>query len=477
MKNILKFLIWIIVVFLSHNLVNASSWDIDFIVSPIKYEINADPWDSITKTAKIINLSPSDANLTSFSANFYSNWTTWAPSFAKDWSVPNPNRELASWISISENSFSVEKWKNRTIDFTINIPSDATPGWHYWAVFFKYNWWWEDWKVSIQADYWVLILVNVSWEIIDNSNQWQVSVWWGIWEIEYPEDDKNVSIIGSTEKDDCKIDLTKSDTDGKCVDEEEVKDYIDEIKNQITWESDNWEDNENDNQNNEKSETNNEEIIFNIPFENKWNTHIKPKWEITLKDENWNKIKAISKEEIKNQNWDVVWEKIIDYININPWDWNVLPDSERIFKSDWKWILKLDRDKNWETIIKTQNIDDYFSDLYSTKRNKLYPWERFCEKLETKKITADIKTSYKNYEWKEVEFNSAKELDIKYKKRYVWINPYFFILLWLLFIFLWLLWIIIFGRRKKKCKNCKKKIKKDMKICPYCGKKQKKKEK
>jgi predicted amidophosphoribosyltransferase len=38
-----------------------------------------------------------------------------------------------------------------------------------------------------------------------------------------------------------------------------------------------------------------------------------------------------------------------------------------------------------------------------------------------------------------------------------------------LFFLIWL----IFRKKKKKCSECGKKINKDMKVCPYCGKKQK----
>ncbi len=34
------------------------------------------------------------------------------------------------------------------------------------------------------------------------------------------------------------------------------------------------------------------DVNFDIPIENKWNTHVKPEWQITLYDEDWKLIKT-----------------------------------------------------------------------------------------------------------------------------------------------------------------------------------------
>ena len=106
------------------------------------------------------------------------------------------------------------------------------------------------------------------------------------------------------------------------------------------------------------------------------------------------------------------------------------------------------------------------------------PWERVCTQIKTKKITAEFNISYPNEIWEENEFNSAKEFNIQYKEEYIWLNPYFFIILWLVVCWIFIIWLI-FRKRKKRCinKKCRKKIDYDLKICPYCLKKQKKKKK
>lgn len=76
-----------------------------------------------------------------------------------------------------------------------------------------------------------------------------------------------------------------------------------------------------------------------------------------------------------------------------------------------------------------------------------------------------------NKDWENVEFTSAKEFTIDYKEKYIWLNPYFFIFWWFIIFFIFFLWLIC-RKKKKKCINCKKKIDKDMNICPYCWTKQ-----
>ena len=100
-------------------------------------------------------------------------------------------------------------------------------------------------------------------------------------------------------------------------------------------------------------------------------------------------------------------------------------------------------------------------------------WERICTRKQHKKITALIDISYVNQDGDTIEFNSAQDFYIDYTEQYIGLNLYVVFGWWILW-FILLLFFLIKLRSKRKCvnKECNKKIKKDMKICPYCGTKQ-----
>ena len=474
MKKYINIILIISTILSLFNNVNAAN--IDLLVSPIKYEIIANPWATITKTAKLINKSNDTMTINTWVSDFIANDSSWNPRFVRKSELVNPNQELASWIDINTSSFNIAAQEEIEVEFTINVPADASPGWHYWAVFFK-NYWNDstnsNWKVKINVDYWVLLLITVDWEIIDDWEPWETNVvfWW--WSTTW-YNSWNIKI------DKCPLwDLTKSNFDWKCIDDFGIKNILDwiiwnnkpkEENNNSAQENPNENDSTEDDSN--ENETSDFNVTFDIPFKNDWNTHIKPEWKITLIDENWDEIKWVWKEIIENENWITIWEKIVDYIPINDNWWNVLPNTERIFISEWKWFPYESYDESWKKIINFWTPSEYYSNKYIKENTIIYPWQRINENIEKRKIKAMIELAYKNYEWENIEFNSAKEFYVDYKTKNIGLNPYFFIL-WLLS--MWILYIFFFifkKKSKKKCKYCKKDIKKDMKICPYCWKDQ-----
>ncbi len=451
MKIIIKLLI--ILSFSFIYLVNISYSAINFTVSPIKYEIDAQTWSIITKTAKLRNNSDNTVEIFTEKLNFTVNNTLWIPDFIyPEETHPHPEQELVSWITINTDSFIIWPDETKEITFTINVPENATPWWHYWAVFFRNK---NDNSVSIQnwvgvnVDYWVLILVKINWEIISEWEVWEISItsWWWWWNLSTKEE----------VKDDCPLwDLSWNEFDWKCTNQEDLDNFDEKINL--------------DEQ--DKKEFN---ITFDIPFKNKWNTHLKPQWKIVLKDENWNVIKKIWKKIISNDKWAVIWEDIVDYIPINDAWGNVLPYSDRDFLSEWKGFPYKTYDDEWNPVINYWNPSEYY-----TKKNKqnawyLMFWEKVKERTKTKQIEANINISYKDINWKMVEFNSAKTFDIKYKETYVGLN-YFIVIPFCIFILILLLYFLFKKlNRKYRCRKCNKEIKKNRDVCPYCLKKQKRK--
>lgn len=430
--------------------------NINLTVSPIKYEIDTSTWSIITKTATLFNRSDQTHTIITWKSDFESTDNTWNPHFVRRSELVFSWQELASWIEIDTDSFVIWPWERKDITFTITIPDNATPGWHYWAVFFKNNnsevssWW----QIAINVDYWVLLLVKVDWEIITKGDVEDIIItdknvgsgWWG-W-------------YSSLIIDDCPIiDLTKSRYDWKCIDnffeDDNIKDNVNELNlDEIS-----------------KLELEDFNINFETLFINEWNTHLKPTWTIKLVDEDWNEIKWIWKEIIKNDEWAIIWEKIVDYLPINDNWGNVLPWTNRNFESEWRWFPYEWYDENWRKIIKYWTPEEYYTKKNIEERRFLMPWERENERINHEKINAYIDISYINKDGEAVEFNSAKEFYVDYKEKYIWLNPYVFIISWFIILIIFLL-LLICRKKKIKCINCKKKLDKDMKICPYCWTKQ-----
>jgi len=453
--KIIKYLIIMLLTLFTY-IINVNA-EINLTVSPIKYEIETNTWSVITKTATLFNRSNQTHTITTWKSDFESKDNTWNPSFVRKSELVFEWQQLSSWINIDTESFTIEPWEKKEITFTINVPENATPWWHYWAVFFKKNnseqSSWS--QININVDYWVLLLVKVDWEII---TKWEIkdtvitnNSWWS-WGWYY----------SSIEKDKCSmIDLTTSNYDKKCIDnffdDQEIKDDIEEIND--------W-----DNSEIEISDFN---VNFETLFVNEWNTHLKPSWKIKLVDESGKEIKWIWKEVIKNDDWAIIWEKIVDYLPINDNWGNVLPSTKRNFESEWKWFPYEWYDETWKKIIKYWSPEEYYTRQNVEERWFLLPWERVNERINHEKIKALIDLSYINKDWEEVEFSSAKEFYVDYKEKYIWLNPYvigWFISFILFIFFLWL----IFKKKTFKCinKECRKKLEEDMKVCPYCWTKQ-----
>ncbi len=494
-----KILISFIFIIFSLFVLNTSFWAINMTISPIKYELTASTWATITREAKLTNHTDSTIHIVTWKSDFIANWENWVPRFIRKSEVVY-EQELSDWIVIDTPEFNIDPEETKTITFTINVPDNATPGWHYWAVFFKNNnseqsAWTSVW---INIDYWVLILLNIDWDVnseieiwepiitghsgrikhmdVCNEMEWDKS-WnyydWkcslngennsSTWTISQTWTTNNEIIISKedNEKDDCIVDLTSSEYDKKCIDN------FDKIISDLTW------DIENTDLNTDNLDNNDFKIQIVIPVENKWNTHVKPKWKITLIDEKWNQIKKVWKKVITNDKWAIIWEKIVDYIPFNDQWGNILPWTKRIYDWSWKWFPHQEINEDWEKEMFYWDPSEYYSKENLKKHTLIFPWQRICEREQNKIITAKFNINYPDENWENIEYNSAKDFKVKYTEKYIWLNPYFFFALFSILFWFWILWLL-FRKKKKVCINpkCNKKIDKDMKICPYCGTKQ-----
>jgi hypothetical protein len=479
--NKLKIILFIFITYFLY-LNNMAFATINFTVSPIKYEIEAFTGTTVSKSSILRNNSNVPVHIITWKSDFQSNWSTWLPQFVRYSELVHPDQQLSTRINIDTDEFTINPNEEKTINFTLSIPDDATPGWHYWAICFK-NKKSEistTWNIGINVDYCVIMLVNIDWEVITKAEvkDTVISVsWWAGWWLNSWNNGINNWKSNSSEnwndvginnivKDKCPvIDLTASNFDWKCIDNFFNKDDLkDDIKNLKLDEKI---------KQNDINKINNDDFVidFSTLFINEWNTHLSPNWDIKLVDKNGKVLKWIWKESIKNEEWAKIWEKIVDYLPVNDEWWNVLPSQKREFNASWKWFPYEAYDENWKKIIKYWTPEEYYTLKNVQQNGYLMPWERVCERINKESLNAKINIFYVDKKWEKVEFNSSKIFDVYYKEKYIWINPYVF--LWALFLIfvIYLLWLI-FRKKKIKCISCKKKIDKDMLICPYCWAKQ-----
>lgn len=416
----------IIFFFLSFKTIFAN---IDISVSPVKYELEFNPWETINKTIKLFNNTNVKQNIFINTKNAISMQSWWQPLFVE--SIENPELYLASWITPSVTDIEIDPLEIKDIPITINIPSNAAPGWHYAAVFFnvKEN---EDWQISLKKRIWVLVLLKVPWNV---NASWSID---------------NIYINSNTINNENKINNNKG--------ENQNNDFLNNLLNffnydiKIKW--------------NKNSDNDNFNVDFIIDFSNKWNIHIKPTWKIIITDEKWEKLKNIWKETVKDKNWVVIWEKIVDYIPINDEEWNVLPNTKRVFEQNWKWFAYKTNNENDEEVIDFNSPWEFFS-----KKNidSLFPWEKACTKNVEKTFNAKFDLFYMDPNWNKVSFSPNKDFNINYYESCKTIKWSFIIFWSQILLIIIILWLFLFLFRRKKCPKCKKVIKKDMKICPYCS--------
>jgi len=493
MKKIISFLGILISVFL-FSIPQGFSSAIDFSIDPIKYEVEVDPGDSITLEAAIRNNSDSPVTLPTAVSDFQASWSSGTPSFVRRSELVFPDQELSSWITLSVPSITLAPGERWSIDFTIDVPSDAIPGWHYGAVIFKNpgSALSSTWNVGINVDYGILLLINVSGDIIIDGEVWPISLGGGsssiasnnnsnnannssswTWEkVEVEEEVGTNNILGITSPkstfDNCPLgDFTNSNFDGKCFDnpfspEEEIV---------ITP----WEDEEAVIGLVPLGEQEDFGIDFQIPFKNTGTTHVKPTGKIILEDSEGNQFKNIGREVIVSDLGVIIGENIVDYIPINDTEWNVLPNTNRIFEGQWEGFPYKTYDDEWNEVIKHWNPSEYYTRQNKEEAGFLMFWERVSEARRHEKVTAIINIAYTDENGEVVEFNSAEDFYIDYTEQYISMNPYVILpllIFWLLLglYFIMKFWFLIW-KKKKKCKSCNTRVRDSWHVCPKCKKK------
>ena len=145
-------------------------------ISPLKYELEIEQWQQIIKSIKVTNASDSPITLYTSSEDFIAWNNAWQPKFIKQEDQKYPELSLANWIELNEKNITLSPWETREVDFTIKVPDNWEPGWHYGAVFFS-SWIQNQVEVWFWERIWVLILINVPWDIVIDWDLEKIEVW------------------------------------------------------------------------------------------------------------------------------------------------------------------------------------------------------------------------------------------------------------------------------------------------------------
>lgn len=204
-------------------------------------------------------------------------------------------------------------------------------------------------------------------------------------------------------------------------------------------------------------------VVFAVDFENTWNTHLKPKGKIELVDEDWNLLEKIWKEAIVSPQGAFIWERVVDYIPVNDWNGNVLPSSNRVFKSEWLWFGYTELDETTgQKLAKFKWIEDYYAEEFS-KRGVLKFYEQERQREITKEITARYELYYEGKDKEKKVVNKNEKFKVTYTEQYVWYNYLVIGGLWT-FVLLILIYLIFIRPKhsNKKEEEMRRKIMEEM---------------
>jgi len=97
-------------------------------ISPVRMEISGDPGQTLVGEIELLNEQDEIRTFYSSAANFEARGETGAPHF-----LPDTDKGLASWITVQE-SVTLEAGEQKTIPYSIQIPSNAEAGGYFAAI-------------------------------------------------------------------------------------------------------------------------------------------------------------------------------------------------------------------------------------------------------------------------------------------------------------------------------------------------------
>ena len=152
---------------------NTFAW---LTISPLKFEFDIEKSSSKTEKVKLTNNWKESITVYSSKEDFIAWDDSWTPKFIPAKDQVSQEFTLSNWIEIEDKNLTIAPGETKEINFKINVPSNVEPGWHYAAIFFSP--WVKQWsQIAVVQRIWVLILVNVPWEVKIDWNLKSFNVW------------------------------------------------------------------------------------------------------------------------------------------------------------------------------------------------------------------------------------------------------------------------------------------------------------
>ena len=145
-------------------------------ISPLRFEFEIQEWNSIKETIRVTNRWDTSITLYTTSEDFVAGDDSWTPRFVKPWDNDSRDYSLSNWIKTPQTNITLAPWETREIPFSIEVPERAEPGWHYAALFFSPGTP-SGAQVAVVQRLWVLMLVDVPWEVKIEGNLKEFNIW------------------------------------------------------------------------------------------------------------------------------------------------------------------------------------------------------------------------------------------------------------------------------------------------------------
>jgi len=135
-------------------------------LSPISYEVAANPGENFVKEIKITNVSDKKLKTEISAEDFIAGGEKGEPKILVGEEEGSSKWSLRHWIKFDEAQLELEKKETKSFYFNINIPEDAEPGGHYGVVRFTYSTpQKDDSGVALSGSIGCLVLVKVKGDV------------------------------------------------------------------------------------------------------------------------------------------------------------------------------------------------------------------------------------------------------------------------------------------------------------------------